>query len=100
MAVTFKDYGQHNPVRVFEATLIDGAEVLAATTDAQAVTVTGVLADDILLSVTCGQHDDGLGIAGAYISAADTVTVTFVNPTAGALTPTADATYTVTVIRK
>ena len=99
MAVTYADYGPHNPIRVFTATLIDGAEVAAATTDAQAVTVTGVLTTDILLSVTCGQHDDGLALCGAYISAADTVTVTFANPTAGALTPTADATYTVTVIR-
>jgi|LGVF01.2.fsa_nt_gb hypothetical protein len=99
MAVSYKDYGAHNPIRVFTVTLIDGAEVATITTDAQDVTVTGITTDDVLIGFEYQQHDDGLALASAYISADDTVTCTFVNPTAGALTPTADATYTFTVIK-
>ena len=99
MAVSFKDYGAHNPVRVFTVTLIDGAEVAANTTDAQSITVTGIETTDVLVGFGYSQHDDGLAYSSAYISADDTVIVTAVNPTAGALTPTADATFTFTVIK-
>ena len=99
MAVTFADYGAFNPLRVFTVTLIDGAEVAAATTDAQAVACTGVEVGDVLIGVGYSQHDDGLAVVGGYVSAADVVTVTVVNPTAGALTATADATYTFAVIK-
>lgn len=99
MAVSYKDYGQHNPVRVFTVTGISGAAVGANVTDAQDVTVTGIETTDILISASSGQHDDGLAMCGGYISADDTVTVTFTNPTASAVTPTAAATYTFVVIR-
>jgi hypothetical protein len=44
---------------------------------------------------------DGLGICGAYVSAADTIKVTFINGTGGGITPptpTTSAPYKVTVI--
>ena len=100
MAVSYKDYGPHNPIRVFTVTLVDGAEVATVTTDAQAITVTGVDAtNDVLIGWEYQQHDDGLAVASAYISDDDEITVTWVNPTAGALTATADATFTFTVLK-
>lgn len=41
----------------------------------------------------------GLGIAGARVSAADTLAITFVNPTAAGITPTASETYKVVAFR-
>lgn len=76
---------------------IDPASVATITTAEQAFTVPGVLPGDFIFvnkpSVTAG-----LGIAGARASAANTIGVTFVNPTAGAI-DAASETYTVLVMR-
>lgn len=59
----------------------------------QTFTVPGVLATDVVLSVNKPSAQAGLGIAGARVTAANTVGITFVNPTAGNITPTASETY-------
>ena len=41
----------------------------------------------------------GLGIVNARVSAANTLAITFMNATAGAIVPTASETYQVSVIR-
>jgi hypothetical protein len=99
MAVTFKDYGPHNPIRVFTVTLEDAGEVAANTSEQESVTVTGIAATDILIGYNVDKFDAGLYYGNAYISAADTVLVEIANTTAGALTPTVDATYTFIVIK-
>lgn len=70
----------------------DPASIGAATTAAQNVTVPGLKVGDIVV-VQKPSLTAGVGIAGARVSAADTLTVTWVNATAGAVDP-ASETYT------
>jgi hypothetical protein len=70
----------------------------SAATQAFAATGIGLLTTDTVI-VTCTAPLAGVTNANAYVSAADTLSVTFVNPTAGPLTPTASTTYYVTVFR-
>lgn len=73
------------------------AEVAAATVAEQNVTVAGLTTSDL---VFVGNYTPGnaTALAGARVSAANTLTLRFVNPTAGALTPGA-GTYNFLVIR-
>jgi hypothetical protein len=64
----------------------------------QTFTVRGLLVGDIVF-VNKPSAQAGLGIAGARVTAADTLGITFVNPTAGNITPTAE-TYIILVIRR
>ena len=74
-------------VRLFSQT-ITPASVAAATVAEQTFTVTGLTtADDVMVNPAAIAN--ATGIAGVRVSAADTLAVRFVNPTAGALTPTA-----------
>lgn len=57
----------------------------ANTTVAVNVTVTGARTDSFVAVKPRSALDLGLGIVGAYVSAANTVTVYFMNTTAGAL---------------
>lgn len=59
----------------------------------QTFTVPGVLATDVILAVNKPSAQAGLGIAGVRVTAANTVGITFVNPTAGNITPTASEVY-------
>lgn len=70
----------------------------SAATQAFAATGIGLLTTDTVI-VTCTAPLAGVTNANAYVSAADTLSVTFVNPTAGSLTPTASTLYYVTVFR-
>lgn len=63
------------------------AAVGAATTAEQTVTVTGVLPGDIVLSYGKPTNTAGAMPVNARVSAANTVAVTFVNPTAGSIDP-------------
>lgn len=74
--------------------------VAAASAAAQSFAATGIglLTTDTVV-VTCTAPLAGVINTNAYVSAADTLTVTFVNPTAGSLTPTASTVYYVTVFR-
>lgn len=78
------DYGPHNPVRVYTAT-VDLASVAADTSAEQDVTVTGVTTSDILLNVVKPTAEAGIGIVNARIKAADTVALTIMNATAAAV---------------
>jgi hypothetical protein len=62
---------------------------------------TGILAGDVILSVSKPTAQAGLGIAGWRNDPAvnDKFYITYVNPTAGTVTPTASETYLITVGR-
>lgn len=62
---------------------------------------TGLQPGDVILAVTKPTAQAGLGIAGWRVDAAvaDKFYITFVNPTAGNITPTAAETYLITVAR-
>ena len=60
--------------------------------------VEGLAVGDVVL-VQKPTSQAGLGICGARVSAANTLAITWVNPTAGGLTPTAGEVYTVVQIR-
>lgn len=73
--------------------------VAATTAPIQAFASTGIglLTTDVVL-VQPPSDLAGVALANAYVSAADTLSIQFVNPTAGSLTPPA-GTFLVTVIR-
>lgn len=83
-------------ISVVEASLTP-AEVAANVAPAQTFTVLGVKSGDVII-VTPPSQTANVTIGSAYVSAADTISVQFVNPTAGALTPAA-GTHKITVIR-
>lgn len=64
------------------------AEVATITTAEQTFSVPGVLLGDAV-RVSPPGHQAGVVAAAARVTAADTVGITFVNPTAGNVTPTA-----------
>lgn len=68
------------------------AEVATVTTSAQTVTVPGLEVGDMVL-VEKPTEQTGLSVVGSRVSAKDTLTVIFMNPTAGGLTPTAEEAY-------
>lgn len=63
--------------------------VASITTAEQSVTINGVLSTDIAIGIQ-KPTTQALGIAGQRVSAANTLYVAWVNPTAGSLTPTAE----------
>jgi hypothetical protein len=75
--------------------------VATVTVAEQAITVTGgVLATDFCIGgVSKPSAQAGLGIAGVRVSAVNVVGVSFVNPTAGTLTPTASEIYQIPLLR-
>lgn len=74
------------------------ASVAANTTAEQTVTVAG-LKTDMVVMVNKPSLDAGLGIAGARVSAADTLAVTFINATGVAINPGSEV-YSLTAVRK
>lgn len=86
-------------IGVFNITLSPVA-VAAITAPEQSFAATGIgLLTTDQVQVQCMAPLAGVGIANARVSAADTLTIQFVNPTAGSLTPTASTQYRVTVFR-
>lgn len=73
------------------------AEVAAATAAAETFTVPGVKTTDSII-VNPPAQAGSVGPMNAYASAANTVSIQFCNPTAGALTPDA-GTYKIIVLR-
>lgn len=59
---------------------------------AHSVTVNGVAVGDFVAAVKPTEQT-GIVVGSCRVSAANTVIVTFVNPTAGGITPTASETY-------
>jgi hypothetical protein len=76
--------------------VFDPASVATATTAEQDVTVPGVAVGDIVLCVNKPSLTTGVGIVNARVKAANTVSLQFVNPTAGAVNPSSE-TYTVVI---
>ncbi len=83
-------------IRIYSQT-ITPASVGAATVAEQTFTVTGLTTADKVI-VNPAAIANATGIAGFRVSAADTLAVRFVNPTAGALVPTA-GTWQIIAIR-
>jgi hypothetical protein len=83
-------------MRIYSQT-ITAASVGAATVAEQTFTVTGLTTADKVI-VNPPVNATATGIAGARVSAADTLAIRYVNPTAGALTPAA-GTHTIIAIR-
>lgn len=73
--------------------------VSTITAPAQTFTVPGLKLGDAILSVTPPGQTAGATIGSARVSAADTLSVQFVNPTAGSVTPTA-GTHIIAVARQ
>ena len=74
------------------------ASVSATTSAEQTFTLSGVEVGDWVGVSTTASTGNATAIAGARVSAANTIAIRYVNPTAGALTPAAD-TYLVNVVR-
>lgn len=74
------------------------AQVNTITAPAQTFTVPGLLTTDAIVSINPPGQQAGAAICNAYVSAADTLSIQFVNPTAGNVTPTA-GTHRITVAR-
>lgn len=73
----------------------------ANTTVEQTVTVKGVrLATDDIIGVSKPTHQAGLGIVNCRVSADDTLAITFMNNTAGDITPTASEVYNGHIVRR
>lgn len=86
-------------VGVFNLTLSPTAvNTITAPEQTFAATGIGLLTTD-QVQVQCMAPLAGVGIVNARVSAADTLAIQFVNPTAGNLTPTASTIYRVTVLR-
>jgi hypothetical protein len=86
-------------IGVFNLTLTPVA-VASVTAPEQSFAATGIgLLTTDQVQVQCMAPLAGVGIANARVSAADTLTIQYVNPTAGSLTPTASTVYRVTVFR-
>ena len=81
--------------RYYAATL-SPASVGATTCAEQLFTVTGVKVGD-MVSVNKPTSQAGLAIGGCRASAANQIGITFINPTAGAIVPTAAEVYKVEV---
>jgi hypothetical protein len=69
------------------------AETATVTTAAQTVSVPGLLVGDIV-TVVKPTEQAGLGVCGTRVSAADTLTIIFNNPTAAGITATAEEEWT------
>lgn len=87
-------------VGVFDIVL-SPAQVNTVTAAEQTFSSTGIgLLTTDQVHVQCMAPSAGVGIVNSRVSAADALTIQFVNPTAGNITPTASTTYRVTVMRK
>jgi hypothetical protein len=75
-------------------------EVATITAPEQTATLKGLKTTDMIIGVSKPTAQAGLGIVGWRVSAADTIAVTFVNPTVGGITPTAAEVYTAWIARK
>lgn len=74
------------------------AEVATITAPAQTFTVPGLLTTDAVIAVNPPSQTAGVTIGSAYVSAANTLSIQFVNPTGGNVTPAA-GTHRITVAR-
>lgn len=90
--------GNIQTIILLQATL-SPAQVNTVTAPTQTFTVPGLQVGDFV-QVQKPTAQAGLGIAGALVTAANTLGITFVNPTAGNITPTAGEVYLIKVTRQ
>jgi len=69
------------------------------TTSEQSITAAGILATDVMVGISKPTQQNGIAVAGGRVSAANTLGITYVNPTAATVTPTASEVYGVTLFR-
>lgn len=72
--------------------------VATITTAEQDFTLNGVVVGDFVSISTTAAQTAGVAIASARVKAANTISITYVNPTAASKTPAAD-TYLVQIVR-
>lgn len=75
----------------------DAAAVATITTAEQTVTIPGLRTTDTVF-INKPSLTAGVGICNTRVSAADTLSIQYVNPTAGSVNPSSE-TYTLLVIR-
>lgn len=75
------------------------SSVAATTTTDQTSTITGIQANDVIAGVSKPSYQAGIGIAGYRVTAANTVGVTYISQSSGAVTSTLEA-YGITVMRQ
>lgn len=75
------------------------ALIATVSSNEQTVTEAGIAATDVMVGITKPTHQTGLIMGAGRVSAATAIKVSFANPTAGNLTPTASEVYGVTVYR-
>lgn len=85
-------------IMLLQATL-SPAQVNTVTAPEQTFTVPGLQVGDFV-QVQKPTAQAGLGIVGSRVTAANTLGITFVNPTAGNITPTAGEVYLIKVTRQ
>jgi hypothetical protein len=64
----------------------------------QTITVTGLAAGDVVVTINKPTQQT-IGLLNGRVSAANTLQMAFVNPTAGGVTPTASQVYTLLIFR-
>lgn len=83
------------PIKKYSITISPTAVSLNSTSE-QTFTCTGLVsATDTIIGVSKPTHQTGLGIVGWRVSADNTIAISFMNNTAGNITPTASESYTV-----
>jgi hypothetical protein len=90
--------GNIQNILLLQATLSPSI-VNTITAPEQTFTVNGLLVGDFV-QVQKPTAQAGLGIVGSRVTAANTLGITFVNPTAGNITPTASEIYLIKVTRQ
>lgn len=79
--------------------VIDPSSIAANTTAEQDVTVSGLAENDLILSLTKPTLTAGIGVVNTRVKTADTLSITFLNTTGGAIDPPPE-TYKLVVIRQ
>lgn len=80
-------------------TVLSPVSVAINTVAEQSLTVTGVLATDFIFAVNKVTNQAGLGIVNVRVSAANTLSVAFMNDTGTIITPTATQNYNIVAVR-
>ena len=78
---------------------IDPASIPANTTAEQDFTVPGLGLNDLIIGLTKPTNTIGVGIGNSRVKSANTLSITFLNVTAGAINPPSE-TYKLVVIRQ
>lgn len=73
--------------------------IATVSSNEQSITEAGIQAADVMVGMTKPTHQTGLIMGAGRVSGASTAKVSFANPTAGNLTPTASEVYGVTIYR-